>query len=59
METFLIVLMVLGIYVVFPLVVAFMVCGAIVWRARLRVEKTQETTTEREVEAIVHHPAKT
>jgi len=59
METFLTVLMALGIYVVLPLIVAAVVCGAVVWRAKLRAEKTKEAAAGREVEAIVRHPAKT
>ena len=59
METFLTVLMALGIYVVLPLIVAAVVCGAVIWRAKLRAERTQEAATAREVEAIVHHSAKT
>ncbi len=59
METFLTVLMALGIYVVLPLIVAAVVCGAVIWRAKVRAERTQEAATAREVEAIVHHPAKT
>jgi len=58
METFLTVLMWFGIYVVFPLIVAAVVCGAVIWRAKLRAEKTKEAATGREVEAIVRHPAK-
>ena len=59
METFLTVLMALGIYVVLPLIVAAVVCGAVIWRAKLRTERTQEAATGREAKAIVHHPAKT
>ncbi|HEY42287.1 MAG TPA: hypothetical protein G4O18_10620 [Dehalococcoidia bacterium] len=40
METFLTVLMALGIYVVLPLIVAAIVCGAVIWRAKLRAERT-------------------
>jgi len=58
METFLTVLMWFGIYVVFPLIVAAVVCGAVIWRAKLRAERTEEAATDREVEAIVHQPAK-
>jgi cytochrome c-type biogenesis protein CcmH/NrfF len=46
METFLTVLMALGIYVVFPLIVALVVCGAVIWRAKLRARRTQETAEE-------------
>ena len=59
METFLAVLMALGIYVVLPLIVAAVVCGAVIWRAKLRAERTEEVTTAEEVEAIVHRPVKT
>jgi UPF0716 family protein affecting phage T7 exclusion len=59
METFLTVLMALGIYVVCPLIVALIVCGAVILRAKLRTRRAQETATGREVEAIVSHPAKT
>ena len=59
METFLTVLMALGIYVVLPLIVAAVVCGAVIWRAKVRAERTKEAATAEEVEAIVHHPAKT
>jgi UPF0716 family protein affecting phage T7 exclusion len=59
METFVTVLMALGIYVVLPLILAAVVCGAVVWRAKLRAGKTREATVGREVEAIVRHPAKT
>ena len=58
METFLTVLMALGIYVVLPLIVAAMVCGAVIWRAKLRAGRTEEATTGTEVEELVHHPAK-
>ena len=58
METLLTVLMALGIYVVLPLIVAAVMCGAIVWRAKLRAEKTKEAAIGKEVEAIVGHPAK-
>jgi hypothetical protein len=58
METFLTVLMALGIYVVLPLIVAAVVCGAVVWRAKLRAAKTEGAEIGREVEAIAHHPAK-
>ena len=59
METFLTVLMALGIYVVLPLMVAAVVCGAVIWRAKVRVKRTEEAATRTEVEAIVRHPAKT
>lgn len=59
METFLTVLMALGIYVVLPLMVAAVVCGTVIWRAKLRAERTKEVVTEKEAEAIAHHPAKT
>ena len=59
METFLTVLMALGIYVVLPLIIAAVVCGAVVWRAKLRAEKTKEAAVGREAEAVVRHPAKT
>jgi UPF0716 family protein affecting phage T7 exclusion len=59
METFLTVLMALGIYVVLPLILAAVVCGAVIWRARLRAGKTEEAAAGKEVEAIVRHPAKT
>jgi UPF0716 family protein affecting phage T7 exclusion len=59
METFLTVLMALGIYVVLPLIVAAVVCGAVIWRAKLRAEKTSEAAIGKEAEAIVHHLAKT
>ena len=59
METFLAVLMALGIYVVLPLIVAVVVCGAVIWRAKLRAERTEKATTRIEAEAIVRHPAKT
>jgi UPF0716 family protein affecting phage T7 exclusion len=58
METFLTVLMALGIYVVLPLIVAAVVCGAVIWRAKLRAKRTEEVATGREVEAIVRHAAK-
>ena len=58
METFLTVLMALGIYVVLPLIVAAVVCGAVIWRAKLRTKRTEEAATRTEVEAIVGHPAK-
>ena len=59
METFLAVLMALGIYVVLPLIVAAVVCGAVIWRSKVRAERTEEVTTAEEVEAIVHRVAKT
>ena len=59
METFLTVLMWLGIYVVFPLIVAAVVCGTVIWRTEMRAKRTEEAATGREVEAIVRHPAKT
>ena len=59
METLLTVLMALGIYVVLPMIVAAVMCGAIVWRAKLRAEKTKGAAIGKEVEAIVGHPAKT
>jgi hypothetical protein len=59
METFLTVLMWLGIYVVFPLIVAAVVCGAVIWKAKLRAERTEKAVTGEEVEAVVRHPAKT
>jgi len=55
METFLTVLMALGIYVVLPLIVAAIVCGAVIWRAKLRAKRTEETTTAEGVEELVHH----
>jgi len=58
METFLTVLMWFGIYVVFPLIVAAVVCGAVIWRAKLRAERTEEAATGMEVEELVHQPAK-
>ena len=58
METFLTVLMAIGIYIVLPMIVAAIVCSAVVWRAKLRAEKTKEATTTEKVEAIVRHPAK-
>jgi hypothetical protein len=59
METFLTILMALGIYVVLPLIVAAIVVGAVVWRAKKRAERAKEATTAEEVEAIAHHPART
>jgi len=59
METFLTVLMALGIYVVLPLIVAAVVVGAVVWRSKKRAERTKEATTAEEVEAIARHPAET
>ena len=59
METFLAVLMALGIYVVLPLIVAAVVCGAVIWRSKVRAERTEEVTTAGEVEAVVHHATKT
>jgi len=58
METFLIVLMALGLYVVLPLIVAAVVVGAIVWRAKTRVKRTEETATGAETRELVHHTAK-
>jgi type II secretory pathway component PulK len=58
METFLTILMALGIYVVLPLIVAAVVCGAVIWRAKVRAERTEEVATTKEVEELVHHPAK-
>ena len=58
METFLTVLMALGIYVVLPLIVAAIMCSAVVWRAKLRAERIEEATTDTEVEELVHRPAK-
>ncbi|HEY31480.1 MAG TPA: hypothetical protein G4O10_00050 [Dehalococcoidia bacterium] len=58
METFLTVLMALGIYVVLPLIVAAVVVGAVVWRSKKRAERTTEATTAEEAEAIARHPAK-
>lgn len=58
MDTFLTVLMALGIYVVLPLIVAAVVCGAVIWRAKLRAKRTEEATTSMEVEELVHHTAK-
>jgi UPF0716 family protein affecting phage T7 exclusion len=58
METFLAVLMALGIYVVLPLIVAAVVCGAVIWRAKLRAKRTEAAATSMEVEELVHHPAK-
>ena len=54
METFLAVLMALGIYVVLPLIVAAVVCGAVIWRSKLRAERTEEVTTAEGVEELVH-----
>jgi hypothetical protein len=59
METFLTILMALGIYVVLPLIVAAVVCGAVIWRAKLRAEKIKEAAIGEEAEAVVHHLAKT
>jgi UPF0716 family protein affecting phage T7 exclusion len=58
METFLTVLMALGIYVVLPLIVAAVVCGAVIWRAKLRAKRIEEAATSLEVEELVHQPAK-
>jgi hypothetical protein len=58
METFLTVLMWLGIYVVFPLIVAAVVCGAVIWKSKLRAERTEKAETGTEIEELVHHPAK-
>jgi len=55
METSLTVLMALGIYVVLPLIVAAIVVGAVIWRAKKRAERTKEATTTAEgVEQLVH-----
>ena len=58
MDTFLTVLMWLGIYVVFPLIVAAVVCGAVIWKAKLRAKRTEEAATDMRIEELVHHPAK-
>jgi hypothetical protein len=55
METFLTILMALGIYVVLPLIVAAIVVGAVVWRAKRRAERAKEVTAAKEVEELVHH----
>jgi hypothetical protein len=58
MDTFLTILMALGIYVVLPLIVAAVVCGAVIWRAKVRAERTEEVTTAKGVEELVHYSAK-
>jgi hypothetical protein len=55
METFLTILMALGIYVVLPLIVAAIVVGAVVWRAKRRAKRTKEIAATKEVEELVHH----
>lgn len=58
METFLTVLMWLGIYVVFPLIVAAGVCGAVILKARLQAKSTEAAATGTEVKEAISHPAK-
>jgi len=59
METFLTVLMWLGIYVVFPLIVTAGICGAVILKARLQAKRTEEAATSAEARKTVSHPAKT
>jgi len=58
METFLTILMALGIYVVLPLMAAAVVVGAVVWRAKVRAKRTEEAATAMETRELVHHTAK-
>lgn len=58
MEAFLTVLMALGLYVVLPLIVAAVVVGAVVWRAKMRIKRTEETAAGAETRELVHHTAK-
>ena len=46
MDTFLTVLMAIGIYVVLPLIVAAVVCGAVIWRSKLRAERAAGESAE-------------
>ncbi|UCB43644.1 MAG: hypothetical protein JSV77_03070 [Dehalococcoidales bacterium] len=63
METVLTILMFLGIYVVFPLLVATIVCGiALLARRRARsveIAKRAKAPTAAKKVGLAHHPAKT
>ena len=54
METFLTVLMALGVYVVLPLIVAAIVVSAVIWRAKVRAKRTEEAASGTKVEELIH-----